>query len=67
MAVVLTSEVVAELFFFLKKFWNAKNDPKLSQRGVMFVISMPGKRFWNAILACVLLRKNFRNGGPAKK
>jgi hypothetical protein len=26
---------------------------------------MSGKRFWNAVLACVLLRKSIRNGIPA--
>jgi hypothetical protein len=28
----------------------------------VLVIVMPGKRFWNAIPACVILRKNFQNG-----
>jgi hypothetical protein len=28
---------------------------------------MPGKRrFWNAVLACILLRNNFENGVPAR-
>jgi hypothetical protein len=25
------------------------------------------KRFWNAVPACVLLRKSFQNGVPAQK
>jgi hypothetical protein len=29
------------------------------------VILMSGKKFWNTVLACVLLRKNLRNGLPA--
>jgi hypothetical protein len=30
--------------------------------GEVLVISMPRKKFWNTILACVLLGKNFQNG-----
>jgi hypothetical protein len=32
----------------------------------MIVVPMPGKRFWNAVPACVLLTKNFRNGVPVR-
>jgi hypothetical protein len=28
---------------------------------------MAGKKFWNAVPACVLLRKNFLNGIPSQK
>jgi hypothetical protein len=27
---------------------------------------MPGKKFWNAVTVCALLRKNFRKGVPAR-
>jgi hypothetical protein len=50
---VLSFDVTSAFFF---------TDPKSSQRGVVLVIQMPGKkRFWNAVLVCVFLRKNFWN------
>jgi hypothetical protein len=52
------------IFSKKKKFQNAWSDPKFGQRGKVLVIPMPGgkKRFQNAVLACIVLRKNFRNG-----
>jgi hypothetical protein len=32
----------------------------------VLVISIPGKKFRNAVLACVLLRKSFRDDVPAR-
>jgi hypothetical protein len=32
---------------------------------IVCVIPPQDERFWNAILACVLLRKNFRNDIPS--
>jgi hypothetical protein len=34
--------------------------------GEVLVTSKPGKRFRNAVPACVLLRKNVRNGVPTR-
>jgi hypothetical protein len=48
--------------FLLKSFWNAKSNQKFGQRGVVLVIPMPGKRFWNAVPGCLILRKSFWNG-----
>jgi hypothetical protein len=54
---------------FLKKICFGTQWPKIRlERGKVLVISMPGrKRFWNAVLACVLLRKNFWNSVPSQK
>jgi hypothetical protein len=56
------------VLFYLKKIRNTYSDPKFGQRGKVLVIPMSGKkkRFWNAVLACILLRKNFWNGVPAR-
>jgi hypothetical protein len=52
---------------FVKKIRSEKHtDPKLRKRGGG-VISMPGKKFWNTVLACTLLRKNFQDGVPLQK
>jgi hypothetical protein len=56
----------AALFFLKMRFWNAKSDPKFGQRGVV-LYQCQKERFWNAVLACVLLRKNFWNGVPSQK
>jgi hypothetical protein len=57
--------VGSTIFIKKKKFRNAKSDPKFGRRGVVLVITLPGKMLWNAVLACVLLRKNFLNGVSA--
>jgi hypothetical protein len=36
------------------------------REGEVLVISVPGKRFRNAVPTCVLLSKNFRNGVPVR-
>jgi hypothetical protein len=42
------------------------SDPKFGRRGGgVSYIDARGKRFQNAILACVVLRKNFQNSFPA--
>jgi hypothetical protein len=44
---------------------NAQSDPKFGRRGGgVSYIDARQKRFWNPILACILLR-NFQNGVPA--
>jgi hypothetical protein len=52
---------------FLEKVGSGMHsDPKFSQRGGgVSSINARKKTFWNAILVCVLLRKNFLNGGLA--
>jgi hypothetical protein len=50
------------LYFFSKRFRKTKSDPKFGQTGVVLVTPMPGKKFWNAIPACIMLRKNSWNG-----
>jgi hypothetical protein len=53
---------VLSAVFLFKRFQNVKSDPKFDRRGVMLLIKMPErKRFWNIVLVCVLLRKNFQN------
>jgi hypothetical protein len=49
---------------FLKKIGSrTQSDPKFSQRGGgVSCVDARIKRFWNVFLACVHLRKNFRNG-----
>jgi hypothetical protein len=38
----------------------------LVREGEVLVILMPGKKgFWNAVMACILLRNNFQNSIPA--
>jgi hypothetical protein len=46
----------AVLFFFEKRFQNAKSGPKFGERGVMLVIPMRGKKgsFCIGVPACVL-------------
>jgi hypothetical protein len=34
----------AVLFFFGKRFQNAKSGPKFGERGVVLIIPMPGKK-----------------------
>jgi hypothetical protein len=46
-------------------FRNAKTE-KFGRRGVVSVIPTEGKQFRNAVPACVLLTKNFRDGVPAR-
>jgi hypothetical protein len=55
--------VQTALFFFWKKrLWNAKCDPKFGLRVVVLVTTVTGKKkFRNAVPASVLLRKNLRN------
>jgi hypothetical protein len=49
-------------FYFKKRFQNAKSDPKFCRKGAVLVIPKPGKkRFQNAVLPCILQRKNFKN------
>jgi hypothetical protein len=44
------------------RFWNTQSDPEFCQRGEsVSYIDARNERFQNAILACILLRKNFRN------
>jgi hypothetical protein len=62
-----TAIISSVLFFFLKTFWNTKSDPEFGWRGVCWLYQCHEKMFRNAILSCVLLRKNFWNGVPAQK
>jgi hypothetical protein len=55
------------VLFFLKTIGSGTH--RVTQNSVreggVLVISMPGKKFWNAVTVCALLRKNFRKGVPA--
>jgi hypothetical protein len=53
--------------FLLKTARNAKSDTKSGGRGVVLVISMPGKKVLKRCSGLRLLRNNFRNGVPAQK
>jgi hypothetical protein len=65
----LATKVLLNAIFLktINRFWNAKSDPKFGHRGegVSYIDARKKKkRFWNAILVCVL-PKNFQNGVPA--
>jgi hypothetical protein len=59
---------IPELLFLKRQSSGTRNDTEIGRReGCVLATSTPGKRFWNVVRVCVLLRKNFRNGVPLQK
>jgi hypothetical protein len=60
---VLIVVAVPSAIFIWKKVLECKERPKIRlERGGVSYTNARKKGFWNAIMACVLLRKNFQNG-----